>query len=144
MRIHFPHIALKKWSKLNDKIRNIKSINKFKVTILNFIRTKRNSVFDIHDTKGIKLLNRLRLNFNHLNEHKFRHNFNDTVNPMCRCGREPETKLHYLLPCYLYSTKRQELLNNVCILNTSLKNYSNEKLLNMDQKILIAISTRKY
>ena len=33
----FPYY-IKEWSKLNDKIRNIKSINKFKVTILNFIR----------------------------------------------------------------------------------------------------------
>ena len=48
-----------KWSKLNDKIKNIKSINKYKVTILNFIRPKGNSVFDIHDTNGIKLLSGL-------------------------------------------------------------------------------------
>ena len=63
----FPY-CIKEWSKLNDKIRNIKSINKFKVTILNFIGPKGNSVFDIHDTNGIKLLSRLRLNFSHLNE----------------------------------------------------------------------------
>ena len=48
-----------KWSKLNDKIRNIKSIDKYKVTTLNFIRPKGNSDFDIHDTNGIKLLSRL-------------------------------------------------------------------------------------
>ena len=98
----FPY-CIKEWNKLNDKIRNIKSINKFKVTILNFIRPKGNSVFDIHDTNGIKLLTRLRLNFSHLNEHKFRHNFNDMVDPMCTCGLEPETTLHYLLRCSIYS-----------------------------------------
>ena len=48
-----------KWSKLNDKIRNIKSIDKYKVTTLNFIRPKGNSDFDIHDTNGIKLFSRL-------------------------------------------------------------------------------------
>ena len=48
-----------KWSKLIEKIKNIKSINKPKVTILNFIRPKGNSVFNIHDTNGIKLLSRL-------------------------------------------------------------------------------------
>ena len=52
-------------------MRNIESINEFKVTILNFIRPRRNSVFDIHDTNGIKLLSYLRLNFSYLNEHKF-------------------------------------------------------------------------
>ena len=106
-------------------------MNKFKVTILNFIRPKENSVFDINDTNGIKLLTRLRLNFSHLNEHKFRHNFNAMVDPMCKCGIEQEVTLHYILRCSIYSAKRQELLNNVCVLNPSLKNYSNEKLLNI-------------
>ena len=35
----FPY-CIKKWSELNDKVRNIESINKFKVTIQNFIRTE--------------------------------------------------------------------------------------------------------
>ena len=126
----FPY-CIKEWSKLNDKIRNIESINKFKVAILNFIRPKANSVFDIHDTNGIKLLSSLRLNFSHLNEHKFRHNFNDRVDPLCTWGLEPETTHHYLLRCSLFSTQRLELLYNVFILNPSIKNYSNEKLLNI-------------
>ena len=37
-------------------------------------------VFAVHDINGLKLLTRLRLNFCHLNEHKFRHNFNDAIN----------------------------------------------------------------
>ena len=57
----FPY-CIKEWSKLNDKIRNIESINKFKVTILNFFRSKANSFFDIHDTNRIKLLSGLSLN----------------------------------------------------------------------------------
>ena len=42
-----------------------------------------------------------------------------------------EATLHYLLCCNLYSTQILELLKNVCILNPSLKNYFNEKLLNI-------------
>ena len=49
---------------------------------------------------------------------------------MCTCGLEPDTALHYLIDCNLCSTQRLELLNNVCILNPFLKNYSYEKLLN--------------
>ena len=48
---------------------------------------------------------------------------------MCSCGKEPETTLHYLLRCDLYSIYRLELLNDVCALNGSLKNSSEEKLL---------------
>ena len=29
---------------------------------------------------------RLRLNLSHLNEHKFRPNLNDMINPMCKCS----------------------------------------------------------
>ena len=35
----FPY-CIEEWSKLNDKIRNIKSINKSKVTFLNFIKPR--------------------------------------------------------------------------------------------------------
>ena len=48
---------------------------------------------------------------------------------MCSCGKEPETTLHYLLRCDLYSIYRLELLNDICTLNGSLKNSSEEKLL---------------
>ena len=71
--------SIKEWCALSEEIRNIVSVNKFREKILSFIRPKENSVFAIHDTKGLKLLTRLRLNFSHLNEHEFRHGFKDTV-----------------------------------------------------------------
>ena len=48
---------------------------------------------------------------------------------MCSCGKEPETTLHYLLRCDFYSIYRLELLNDICALNHSLKNNSEENLL---------------
>ena len=42
---------------------NIESVNKFKLTIVNFITPKANTVVDIHDINGIKLLSYLILNF---------------------------------------------------------------------------------
>ena len=48
---------------------------------------------------------------------------------MCSCGKEPEIILHYLLCCDLYSIYRLELLNGICVLNESLMNSSEEKLL---------------
>ena len=91
----------------------------FKLSILNFVRLREYSVFAVQDINGLKLLTRLRLNFNHLNEHKFRHDFNDKINPMCSCGKEPETTLHYLLQCDSYSIYRIELLNNICAFTIS-------------------------
>ena len=47
---------------------------------------------------------------------------------MCPCGKEPETTFHCLLRCNLYSIYRLELLNDICALNGSLENSSEEKL----------------
>ena len=113
----FPHCA-EAWGNLSEELRNIDSINTFKSSILNFDRPRENSVFAVHDIIGVKLLTRLRLDFSHLNEHKFRHNFNDIINTMCSCGKEPETTLHHLYLIY-----RLELLNDICALNESLKNF---------------------
>ena len=124
----FPHCA-KEWGNLSEELRNIDSINTFKLSILNFVRPRENSVFAVHDINSLKLLTLLRLNFSHLNEHKFRHNFNDTINPICSCGKEPETTLHYLFRCDFYSIYRLELLNDICTLNHTVKNISEENLL---------------
>ena len=107
-----------------------------------FIRPIENSIFAIHDTKGLKLPTRLRLIFSHLNIHKFRHGFKDTVDPMCKCGLEAEATLHFLLHCRLYSTIRTELLDEcmyiyiyiyiyIYTVALSLTNYPDENHLNI-------------
>ena len=71
----------------------------FNKALPSFVKTYENSVFAIHDNNSIKLLTRLRLSFSHLNKHKSKHNFLDTINPICSCGSEPETAIHFLLHC---------------------------------------------
>ena len=117
--------------KLGDEIQTIEFAKQFKKTILDFIKPKENSIYGIHDISGLKLLARLRLNFSHLNEHKFRHNFKGTINPMCSCGFEPETTDHYLLRCKLYTNLRLDLLNDIYTINQSLKNFSEDQLANV-------------
>ena len=68
----------------------------------------------------------MRYRYNHLNEHKFRHNFKDIINPMCNCGFEPETTDHCLFRCKLNTDLRLDLLNNIHTINQSLKNFSEE------------------
>ena len=75
---------------------NSKSISVFKEKILNFIRPSPNSVFDINNPKGINLITRLRLCLSHLREHKFKHSFQDTLNPLCNCGQDVESITHLL------------------------------------------------
>ena len=91
-------------------------------------KTHNINYYEVHNI-NVKLLLRLRLDFSYLNEHKFRHNFHDIINPMCSCGKEPETTLPFLLRYDLYSIYRLERLNDLCAINGSLKDSLEEKLL---------------
>ena len=85
-------------------------------------KIQKNSIFSIYDPLGVKLLTRLRLQVSHLNEHKFRHGFGDTINAMCACGSEVETTEHFLLRCHLYSPQRLELTENLLKVEASFLN----------------------
>ena len=47
----------------------------------------------------------------HLRDHKFKHNFQDTLIPICNCSDNIETLCHYLLHCLLYTNGSLALLN---------------------------------
>ena len=87
----------------------------FKNTFLPFcINEWNNLATETRNAKSmVKLLTRLRLQFSHLNEHKFRHGFNDTVDPFCACGYEIETTEHFFLRCHFYSAQRKELFKSL-------------------------------
>ena len=53
--------AISEWNKLDLNIRNSASLNTFKKKLLNFIRSCANSIFDIYNPLGIKLLTRLHI-----------------------------------------------------------------------------------
>ena len=108
----FPSTIIE-WNNLDLKIRNSKTFSAFKKSILKFIRPSSNSVFKYHSPKGVKLITRLRLDLGHLCEHKFWHNFQDTLNPICSCGDDIETTVHYLLHCSNYVDERRTLLDNL-------------------------------
>ena len=73
----FPSVIIE-WNKLDPEIQNVPSLNIFKKNILKFIRPTANNIFGCHNLKGIKYLTRLRLGLSHLQEQKFRNNFQDT------------------------------------------------------------------
>ena len=98
-------------NKLDLNIPNSENLNIFKKTLLNFIRPSGSTVFNCHNPKGIKLLTRLRLGLSHLREHKFKHSFQDSLNPICSCGNDIETSAHFLLHCPNFSNERSACLN---------------------------------
>ena len=81
----FPNV-INEWNKLDEKIKDAPLFSLFKASLLKVGRPHANSTYRIHNPVGIRFLTRLRLGLSHLNEHKFRHNFADCVNPLCSCS----------------------------------------------------------
>ena len=112
MNSFFPNF-IHEWNKLDIKIANITSLYTFKSSLLNFIRPLHCDTFGIHNPIKLQLLTRLRTGLSHLNEHKFKHNFRDFLNPLCACNLGPETTYHYLLRCHLFQTEWRTLFNDI-------------------------------
>ena len=114
------------WNKLDLNIRNSESLTSFKSKVLKFIRPSENSVFLCNNPKRIQLLTRLRPGLSHLRDHKFKHNFLDTLNPICNCGEDIETSCYYLLHCSFYTNERLAFLNVIKGIDNSILelNYS--------------------
>ena len=91
----------------------------FKNSLLKFIRPSPNSLFNVSDSLAIKFLTRLRLSLSHLREHKFDHNFQDTINPLlCSCNLESESTTHFFLRCQNFTDLRKYLVNELIKINS--------------------------
>ena len=71
---------------LDPTLRNSKSCAVLKNSTLKLSRPSPRNVFNYDNYKGIRLITRLRVGMSHLNEHKFKHNFQDCLNQICSCG----------------------------------------------------------
>ena len=100
------------WTKLDNDVIHAVSIAQFKSKLLSTVRPVGNSMYNIHDIIGVGHLTKLRLQFNALNEHKFRHNF-DCLSAVCIFGKEKEDNEHFLLHYPLYDVMRCDLLGQL-------------------------------
>ena len=112
--------SINEWNKLNRASRNLHYHEMFRKNLLNLIRPSEKSIFNIYKSQESKLLNRLRLGFNHLRVHKFWHNFAETVNPLCSCALETESTDHFLLRCQNYVSLRTALMNELSSINSAI------------------------
>ena len=64
----------------------------------------------------------------HLREHKFKHSFQDTLNPICNCGEDIETSSHYVVHCPDYLQERMTLLNTVNCTVPNVVDFNNDQL----------------
>ena len=105
--------TLNDWFNLDPNIRNAESFSSFESRLLSFIRPVQRSIYNIFDQTGLKFLSHLRLDLSHLHEHRFRHNFQDCLNPLCSCSLEIDDTSNYLLHCHHFSQPRVDLMNSV-------------------------------
>ena len=97
---------------LDSHIRNLRTINSFKRSLLKLFTPSHGSICKVNQPQGIILLTRLRVGFSHLRERKFRHNFIETLDPFCSCRTNSiETTQHYLLQCPNHSDYRSVLFD---------------------------------
>ena len=100
----------------------------FPKNFLAFIRPITNSLYTIYDPLGIKLFHRLQLGFSHLCEHKFKHNFADTVNPLCSYSLAIESTKYYFLRCYIYVTFCTTLMSELNSINSQFNTLEPDEL----------------
>ena len=100
-------------NKLDLDIRKSKSDTIFQNVLLKIIWSNQFSVYRTHNPIGLKLITRLRVGLSHLNENKFNHNFQSSINPLCSCSLEIESITHFFLDCYHFSNILSTLLNSI-------------------------------
>ena len=88
--------TISEWNKLDLKIRQSKTLLTFRNALIKIGRPIPKPIYNVHNPVGLKLLTRLRLGLSHLNQHKFNHNFQDCLNPLCSCSLEVECVFPFL------------------------------------------------
>ena len=84
------------WNKLDVSLRKCDSLNVFKKEILKFMRPYSNSLYNCRNPIRVKYIIRTRLGLNHLREHKLKHSFQDSINPIRNCGHDVAGTRHSL------------------------------------------------
>ena len=105
--------CLSEWNKLDCELRLAPSAPVLKKKLLSIVRPPAKSVFGIHDPIGLPYLTQLRVGLSKLNFHKFKHNFRDTINPICPTNDGIEDTEHFLLLCPSFDLHRRDLLAGI-------------------------------
>ena len=72
------------------------------------MRPYSNSFYNCHNPIGFKYITRIQLGLS-----LFKHSFQDSINPICNCGNDVESAIHFFLHCSLYSNEHCIILNSL-------------------------------
>ena len=122
--------TITEWNSLDLKICNL-SYTAFRKHFTDEFRRAPNSVFNIHNPAGIKLLTRLRLGLSRLNEHRFNHKFRNCTNPKCTCSSENKPTTHFFLHYHFYTAIRATLFDKLKETVNNLQELSDQTITEM-------------
>ena len=88
------------------------------------------SIYNIHNPLGVKYLTRLRIGFSHLKEHKFKHNFQDSIDLMCGCISSIITTIHFSLHCTNFNPQRQTLFGKIVTIDANILSENEDSIVN--------------
>ena len=144
--------TITEWNKLDCYIRNADAFKVFKKCLLSFIRPMTDSIYNIHNPLGVKHLTRRRIGFSHLKEHKVKHDFQDSIDPMCSCSSGIEKTIHFFLRCTNFNIQRQTLVDKIATIDANIltensylvnkpncENYFKKAMLNASIEYILSI-----
>ena len=85
-------------------------------------------IFSISQSTFRLYLTPFRVGFSHLREHKFKHNFQDTLNPLCPCSLEAEDTYHFFMRCQNFSNQRDVLFHDLNSINSEILKMSENEV----------------
>ena len=107
---YFPYTILD-WDKLDMQIRRSESFLCFENYLLKIGWPTAKPTDNIYNPIGWKFLTRLKLG---LNNHKFKHYFQEFVSPLCSSSLEIESLFHFFLHCHHFTNMHVAFSKMIC------------------------------
>ena len=116
---------------LDMQIRRSQSFLSFKNSLLKIDQPTAKPTYNIHSPFGSKFLTILRLGLSHLSEHKFKHNFQNCVNPLFSCSLEVESFFHFFLHFDHFMNIYATLFDDLQSVYVNIPSFSDNELMNL-------------
>ena len=71
------------------------------------------------------------MGFSHLKEYKLKHNFQDSIDPMCSCSSGIETTIHFFLHCANVDIQRQTLFDGIATIDANILTGNENSIVNL-------------
>ena len=89
-----------------------------------------NSIYNILNLLGVKYPTRLKIGFSCLKEHKFKHHFQDLIDPMCSCGSGIETTIYLFLHCANFNIEIETLFDKIATIDANILTENENSIVN--------------